>query len=141
MNKSSLETDAYFIICGIWLTGALFAATITPFVATWNLDACINQATLSTDSFGTLVVAVLIAIVCPAVAIVYCTTQIFFAILRTQRQITAQVNSIGGENGSLATTPSFYFHIASFWKKRAAHMPGVSYANYSVCYIYFMVHV
>ena len=96
----------YFIICGIWLTGALFAATITPFVATWNLDACINQATLSRGSFGTLVVAVLIAIVCPAVAIVYCTTRIFLAIFRTHRQITAQVNSIGGQSGALANTPS-----------------------------------
>ena len=99
----------YFIICGIWLTGALIAATITPFVATWNLDCCINQTTISTDSAGPLIFAVLIAIVCPAVALVYSTTRIFFVILRTHRETTAQVSSIGGQSGTLASIPSLTF--------------------------------
>ena len=99
----------YFIICGIWLIGALIAATITPFVATWNLDCCINQTTISTDSAGPLIFAVLIAIVCPAVVLVYSTTRIFFVILRTHRETTAQVSSIGGQSGTLATIPSLTF--------------------------------
>ena len=99
----------YFIICGIWLTGALMAATITPFVATWNLDCCIHQTTISPDSVGPLIFVVLIAIVCPAVALVYSTTRIFFAILRAHREITAQVSSIGGQSGTLATIPSSTF--------------------------------
>ena len=99
----------YFIICGVCVTGALMAATITPFVATWNLDCCIHQTTISTDSVGPLIFVVLIAIVCPAVALVYSTTRIFFAILRAHREITAQVCSIGGQSGTLATIPSSTF--------------------------------
>ena len=100
----------YFIICEIWLTGALMAAILTPFVTTWNFDSCIYAVTMTGDISGTLVLfAVIIAFVCPLVAIVYCTTRIFLVILRTHRQITAQVNSIGGENGSQATVPSLTF--------------------------------
>ena len=99
----------YFIICGIWLTGALMAATVTPFVATWNLDCCTFQITISTDLVGPLIFAVVIAIVCPAVALVYSTTRIFFAILRTHREITVQVSSIGRQSDTLATIPSSTF--------------------------------
>ena len=100
----------YFIICGIWLTGALMAAILTPFVTTWNFDACIYNVKMIGDIFSLLFLfLVIIAFVCPLVAIVYCTTRIFLVILRTHRQITAQVNSIGGENGSQATVPSLTF--------------------------------
>ncbi|KAK2139664.1 hypothetical protein NP493_6254g00001 [Ridgeia piscesae] len=74
----------YFIIGCIWLTGAVSGTLLAPFSATWNFGQCIFDATLST----------------------YSATRIFFAILRTHRQITVQVNSIGGENGNFATTPS-----------------------------------
>ena len=99
----------YFIICGIWLTGALLAATLAPLALPWNLDDCIYETKMSSHAVGPLIVFVIIAIVCPAVAIIYSTTRIFFAILRTHRQITAQVNSIGGENDAVATIPSLTF--------------------------------
>ena len=100
----------YFIICGIWLTGALMAAVLTPFVENWNFDVCLYRVTTHKGNIGLLVLfLVIIAFVCPLVAIVYCTTRIFLVILRTHRQITAQVNSIGGENGSQATVPSLTF--------------------------------
>ena len=86
------------------------AAILTPFVTTWNFDACIYDVEMIGDIFSLLFLfVVLIAFVCPLVAIVYCTTRIFLVILRTHRQITAQVNSIGGENGSQATVPSLTF--------------------------------
>ena len=99
----------YVIICGIWLTGALLAAPFAPLVLTWNFDDCIYERATSTYAVGPLIIFVIIAIVCPAVAIVYCSTRIFFVILRTHRQITAQVNSIVGENGAVATIPSLTF--------------------------------
>ena len=100
----------YFIICGIWLTGALMAAVLTPFVEAWTFESCIYKITVTRDKIGLLALfGVIIAFVCPLVAIVYCTTRIFLVILRTHRQITAQVNSIGGENGSQATVPSLTF--------------------------------
>ena len=100
----------YFIICGIWLTGALMAAILTPIVENWNFDACLYRVTIHGGNIRLLVLfVIIIAFVCPLVAIVYCTTRIFLVILRTHRQITAQVNSIGGENGSQATVPSLTF--------------------------------
>ena len=47
--------------------------------------------------------------VCPAVAIVYSTTRIFFAILRAHRETTAQVSSIGGQSDTLAPITSSTF--------------------------------
>ena len=100
----------YFIISGIWLTGALMATIVTSFVETWNFEVCIYNVTISTGiSILIVLLCIIIAFVCPLVAIVYCTTRIFLVILRTHRQITAQVNSIGGENGSQATVPSLTF--------------------------------
>jgi len=96
----------YIIICGIWLVGAMLGASLIPSVAAWNIDDCTFQTTSSTNLIGLFILVVIVAIVCPAVALVYSTTRIFFVILRTHRQITAQMNSIGGENGNLATTPS-----------------------------------
>ncbi|KAK2182114.1 hypothetical protein NP493_366g02015 [Ridgeia piscesae] len=96
----------YFIIGCIWLTGAVSGTLLAPFSATWNFGQCIFDATLSTYSVGLIMFVDIIAIVCPAIVLVYSTTRIFFAILRTHRQITVQVNSIGGENGNFATTPS-----------------------------------
>ena len=96
----------YFIIGCIWLTGVVSGTLLAPFTATWNFKQCIFEATLSSYTVGLIMFVDIFAIVCPAIVIVYSTTRIFFAILRTHRQITAQVNSIGGENSNFATTPS-----------------------------------
>ena len=67
--------------------------------------------TVSKGDVGQLVVVkndvfFIIAIVYPVVILVYATTRIFRAILRTQRQIAAQVSSIGGENSHVVIIPS-----------------------------------
>ena len=98
------RTRCYYIICGVWLTGAMTGAFVAYFAETWDLVECVYEIPRSVT--GILVVVTIIAIVCPAIFIVYATTRIFLAIFRAHRQITAQVNSIGGENGNTTTTPS-----------------------------------
>ena len=98
------RTRCYYMICGVWLTGAMTGACVAYFAETWNLVECVYEVPRSVT--GILVVVTIMAIVCPAIVIVYATTRIFFAIFRAHRQITAQVNSIGGENGNTTTTPT-----------------------------------
>ena len=95
----------YFIICGLWLTGALSGGTVAYYVESWHFDICLYQVTISKGNVGLMSVVFIIAILCPVVCFVYSTTRIFRAILQTHRQIAAQVISIGGENNHVATTP------------------------------------
>ena len=96
----------YYIICGMWLIGALMGAMMAYYVYSWNLDLCIYDITVSKGDIGVLFIAVLVAIACPVVILVYSTTRIFRTILRTHRQIAAQVMSIGRENSHVVTIPS-----------------------------------
>ena len=96
----------YFIICGLWLTGALSGGTVAYYVESWHFDTCLYKVTISKENVGLMSVVFIIAILCPVVCLVYSTTRIFRAILRTHRQIAEQVISIGGENNHVATTPS-----------------------------------
>ena len=96
----------YFIICGLWLTGALSGGTIAYYVESWRFDTCAYNVTISKGNVGLLSVVFIIALLCPVVCLVYSTTRIFRAILRTHRQIAAQEISIGGESNHVATNPS-----------------------------------
>jgi len=81
-------------------------AIVAYFAASWDYSVCRYKVKISKDASGVLVVVAIIAIVCPVVGLVYSTSRIFLAILRTHRQITAQVISIGGENSHVATVSS-----------------------------------
>ena len=103
------QCRCYFIIGGIWIIGAVSGATMAIFPITWNNEDCffqIDPSGNSTISIGLTFSVFVFSVVCPVIAMLYSTTRIFFAILRIHRQITAQGNSIGGENGNFATTPS-----------------------------------
>ena len=91
----------YFIICCIWIADLLLALTVTPFVATWNLDTCTYHRTATPNNIYVLIANVILGVVLPVCVIIYCSTRIFLVILRTHRQIAAQVNSIGGEPGGV----------------------------------------
>ena len=93
----------YFIIYGIWLTGALMAAIVGYHAESWYLDSCTYNITVSKGDVGQMIVVFIIAMVFPVVILVYATTRIFRAIRRTHRQIAAQVSSIGGENSHVVT--------------------------------------
>ena len=96
----------YFIICCTWMTGALLAATVTPYVSTWDLDVCMFRMIVRPASAGILIIVIIIAVVLPVVVLVYSSTRIFVVIIRTHRQIAAQVNLIGGEASSAAGVAS-----------------------------------
>ena len=75
------------------------------FAESWNLNGCIHRLVINKGNAGLLFIANIIGVVIPVAGIVYSTTQIFRAILRTHRQITAQINSIGGGNCNVANIP------------------------------------
>ena len=68
-----------------------------PTATAWNMDDCGFKIDVSKGTVSVFIIDATLGIVCQSVAIVYSTTRIFFVILRTHRQIAAQMNSIGGE--------------------------------------------
>ena len=96
----------YFIICAIWLTGAVTGATLVYSIESWNFAACMYRLTISKGNVSLMFTAVLISIVFPIAGLVYSTTRILLAIFRTHRQIAAQVNSVGVEHSSHVVVPS-----------------------------------
>ena len=87
----------YLLICSLWLTGAVLGATLVPTATSWNQDDCGFKIDVSKGTVSVFIIDAIVGIVWPSVAIIYSTTRIFFAILRTHRQISAQLNSVGGE--------------------------------------------
>ena len=99
----------YFIILSIWLTGAMLATSGTHLFTKWDFNVCVFRKPPKSDYFAVYAIVGTIAVsLVPLIVIVYATTKIFCAIVRTQRQITAQVNSISGaiENTSSLTLKS-----------------------------------
>ena len=82
------------------------AAIVTYNVDSWEGSVCIYRVNLDGGNVGLILIVVIIAILCPVFGLVFSTTRIFRAILRTHRQITAQVVSIGGENDNVAPIES-----------------------------------
>ena len=100
------RTRCYAIVCVMWLVGALMAAVVTYNVDSWDFNTCIHNVNIDGGKFGLIFVVVIIAILCPVSGLVYSTARIFRAILRTHRQITAQVVSISAENDNVAPIES-----------------------------------
>ena len=92
------------IICGLWSTGAI-VSPVAYFAESWNLNGCIHRLVINKGNAGLLFLANIIGIVIPMAGLVYSTMQIFLTILRTHRQITAQINSIGGGTCNVANIP------------------------------------
>ena len=94
----------YFIIVCIWLTGAMLATTGTHLFTKWDLNICVFGKPPKSDYFAVYVIVGIIAgLLVPVIVIIYATTKIFCTIIRTHRQITAQLNSI---SGAIGNTPS-----------------------------------
>ena len=81
------------------------AGIVTYNVDSWDFNLCIHHVNIDGGIVG-LILVVIVAFLCPVSGLVYSTTRIFRAILRTHRQITAQVASIGGENDNVAPIES-----------------------------------
>ena len=82
------------------------AAIVTYYVDSWEGNVCIYRVNIDGGNVGLMLIVVIIGILCPVSGLVLSTTRIFRAILRTHRQITAQVVSIGGENDNVAPVES-----------------------------------
>ena len=100
----------YFVITGIWLSGAIFATTISRGIDTWDLNTCIyglnTSSPLPAVTVAILLIGVAIGVVLPPIVMAYATARIFSAIFRAHRQITAQINSIGGHIDVVGNIPS-----------------------------------
>ena len=70
------------------------------------MNACGFYIDVPKGIVSVLIIDVLIGIVWPTVAIFYSTTRIFITIIRTHRQISAQLHSIGGCVGEAAPSLS-----------------------------------
>ena len=93
------RTRCYLIIIGIWLSGAVYAAILCPWIVSWDLDTClyyVRVETLPVQAVGILIIGFIFGLVAPLAVIIYANIRIFVIIVRTHRQITAQLNSIGG---------------------------------------------
>ena len=103
------RTRCYLIILGIWVSGALYAAALSPWIVSWDLDACIYYLpieTLPTYAVVFLLIGFAFGLVAPIALIVYANVRIFVVIVRTHRRIAAQTNSIGGHVPFVANIPS-----------------------------------
>ena len=87
-------------------------AIVSYYVVSFDGEVCMYIATISKDNVGFMFVVLIVAFLCPTVGQIYSTARIVFAILRTHRQITAQVISLGGESNSVASIPSLTLKTA-----------------------------
>ena len=96
----------YITICGIWFIGALMGAIMAYYAVSWDGTACMYTATNLKINIAFVFVILAVTILCPFVGQIYSTARIVSAILRTHRQIAAQVLSLGSERNSVASVPS-----------------------------------
>ena len=127
----------YFIIVCTWIIDALMAATMTPFVSSWNLDVCAYHRTTTAGNVGILLFGVFLAVVVPVTALLYASSRIFFVILRTHRQIAAQVSSIGGEAGGTAEAASLT--MKSIRSARNVLVVCLAFALLTTPYVIYMI--
>ena len=96
----------YVIISCVWLFGIILTAVGFRLDVKWNQTFCITtnsyypHAPLSTKIGLSLGVAV------PLIVTVYASGRILLVIVKTNLQITAQVNSIGGHTGVVLSSPT-----------------------------------
>ena len=103
------RTRCYLIITGIWLSGAVYAAALSPWIVSWDLDVCVYYIpveTLPTYAVAFLLIGFAFGLTAPLALIVYANVRIFVIIVRTHRQIAAQANSIGGHIPFVGNIPS-----------------------------------
>ena len=100
----------YFIISGIWLSGAVFAAAFSSGIGSWDLTTCMyglhTGSPLPAVTVAILLFVVALGVVLPPIVMTYATARIFSAIFRAHRQIALQINSNGGHIDFVGNIPS-----------------------------------
>ena len=86
------------------------ATALPPLMGIWNLDTCMygipTTSKRPTNIAALLIFHLAVDLMLPLSLIVYATTTIVCVIVRTHRQIAAQINSIGGNNDFVGSIPS-----------------------------------
>ena len=104
------ERRCYYVITGIWVSGAVMASGYCARISSWDMDTCFygwpETSTLPVDTAAVLTLCIAFGLLLPLVLIVYSTVRIFSVIKRTHQQIAALSNSIGGRDVFGRTIPS-----------------------------------
>ena len=88
----------YVIIASIWFSGAALAASFLHGDTTWQMNTCTVKTNRHLVAMTAIfLITLILGLAAPVVVIVYATARIFCVIVRTHRNITSQVGSIGGE--------------------------------------------
>ena len=99
-------TRCYVIIAFIWSIGFLIGLACFRVETVWSTSVCMPRMNDSSAIDAATDLLFLICAVTPILLIVYGTTKIFLVIVRTHQQITSQVQSMGGEQGTGEHTTS-----------------------------------
>ena len=100
------KTRCYILVAFIWTSGCAIALVGSRGSVTWNQVLCTGQPAGEAMSSGAVRLVFMVGLALALVGIVYATSRIFCAIVRTHLQITAQVHSMGGHGGTCGPTPS-----------------------------------
>ena len=100
------STRCYIIIGLIWSVGFVIGVASFCVETNWSTNVCMPRMILSSAADNITDLSFLIFAVFPVILIVHSTTKIFLVIVRTHQQITSQVQSMGGEQGTGGQTTS-----------------------------------
>ena len=90
----------YGVIVFIWVVGAVQAAPKFWIDATWNLSMCTYRSPANNKFVSRIILSTyVIAVVIPNIVLIFATFRIFVVVVRTQRQIAAQLQSMGTRVG------------------------------------------
>ncbi|KAI0227670.1 hypothetical protein LSAT2_021827 [Lamellibrachia satsuma] len=90
----------YGIIVFNWVVGAALAAAKFTIDVTWNTSICTFRIPANNKQASRLIISTyVVSVVIPGIALIVATVMMLIVVLRTHKQICAQVQSIGGGGG------------------------------------------
>ena len=90
----------YGIIVFNWVVGAALAAAKFTIDVTWNTSICSFRSPADNKQASRLIISTyVVAVVIPGITLIVATVMMLIVVLRTHKQICAQVQSIGGCGG------------------------------------------
>ena len=107
------RSRCYVIIAFIWFIGLLLSASMSYLTDSWEISTCFfHGPSLSANLMLSvaMTVGILLGWALPVFTILYSNCIIFKAVIRANRQITEQLNSIGGHGGTVENNPPITVH-------------------------------
>ena len=94
----------YGIIVFNWVVGAVLAAAKFTIDVTWNTSICTFRVPANNKQASRLIISTyVVTVVIPGITLIVATVMMLIVVLRTHKQICAQVMSIGGGGGAINT--------------------------------------